>query len=318
MIDLADDAAVQLIPTYDVERLQADLARLAGFARLHEPYQEPGHVGFCLIGPGGVAAASSSHTGFEPPRPTAALEVAPYLREVLDGLPCPKSNARIMYMERHTKLELHTDLPCNFQTGILRLHVPIITNPQIVMGIADRQYYWAAGELWWGNFSLPHYVENNSPIDRAHLIVDAFITEELLALFPPEFAARRRAEGVLFYEPPVHLRPEQLAAFTCELDLPAGSLPRTYDDGRIYDHAGRAQIEVAGDVLVLTVDNRRALQLVPVSEAAASTLGEGPCWKIEIAPAAGAERHVTIVRRGASQPGRGIETRRLELVGHAR
>jgi hypothetical protein len=61
---------------------------------------------------------------------------------------------------------------------------------------------------------------------------------------------------------------------------------------------------------VLTVNGQRALQLVPVSETAASTPGEGPCWKIEIAPAAGAERRITILRRG-------IETRRLELVGRA-
>jgi len=318
MIDPVNDAAIRLTPTYDVDRLQADLARLVGFAHLNEPFQEPGHVGFSLIGPGGVASSSSSLTAFEPPRPTAALGAAPYLREVLDGLPCPKSNARIMYMERHTKLALHTDAPCNFQTGILRLHLPIITSQQVVMGIADRQYFWGEGELWWGDFSLPHYVENNSPIDRAHLIVDAFITEALLALFPVEFAARRLAEGVLFYEPPIRLRPDQLAAFTCEVDLPPGALPRTYDNGQFHEHAGRAQIEVAGDVLVLTVDGQRALQLVPVSETAASTPGEGPCWKIEIAPAAGAERRITILRRGSvAQPGRGIETRRLELVGRA-
>lgn len=312
------DAAVQLRPMYDVARLQADLARLVGFDRVDEPYREPGHIGFCLIGPGGDAGSASSITAFQPPQPTAALAAAPYLQEVLDSLPCPKNSARIMYLERHTKLAVHTDAPCNFQTGILRLHVPIITNRQVVMGIEDRQYFWGEGELWWGDFSLPHYVENNSPIDRAHLIVDAFITEELLELFPAEFAARRRDEGVLFYEPPVTLRPEQLAAFACEVELPPGALPRTYDDGRFHERAGRARIEVADDVLVLTVGGERALQLVPVSETTASTLGEGPCWKIEVAPGAGAERRVTILRRGGvSQPRRGIESRRLDLVGRA-
>ena len=214
---------------------------------------------------------------------------------------------------------MHTDPPCNFQTGILRLHLPIITNRQVVMGIADRQHFWAAGELWWADFSLPHYVENNSAIDRAHLIVDAFITEPLLERFPTAFAARRRAEGVLFHEPPIDLRPDQLAAFCCEVDLPPRALPRTYDHGRLRDHAGRARIEVAGDVLVLIVEGQPVLQLVPVSETAASTPGVGPCWNIEVTPGTGTQRRIAIIRRGAPfEPGRRIATSRLELTGHAR
>lgn len=53
-----------------------------------------------------------------------------------------------------------------------RVHLPIITNEDIVFGVGDEKINMRAGDLWEINNGTIHGVENRSDSDRVHLIVD--------------------------------------------------------------------------------------------------------------------------------------------------
>ena len=71
----------------------------------------------------------------------------------------------------HGKIDPHTDglfslLKCH------RIHIPIITNEQVVFSIGGEDRFLAEGEIWEINNATLHAVENGSELDRIHLIVD--------------------------------------------------------------------------------------------------------------------------------------------------
>ena len=69
------------------------------------------------------------------------------------------------------KIDAHTDglyslLKCH------RIHIPIITNDQVVFFIGGEERVLAEGEMWEINNATLHAVQNNSDQDRIHLIID--------------------------------------------------------------------------------------------------------------------------------------------------
>jgi len=53
-----------------------------------------------------------------------------------------------------------------------RVHLPIITNDDVIFSVGDEDINMHVGELWEINNGTPHAVENRSTEDRIHLIVD--------------------------------------------------------------------------------------------------------------------------------------------------
>jgi len=53
-----------------------------------------------------------------------------------------------------------------------RVHLPIITNDDVIFSVGDEDISMRAGELWEINNGTEHAVENRSAEDRVHLIVD--------------------------------------------------------------------------------------------------------------------------------------------------
>jgi len=69
------------------------------------------------------------------------------------------------------RIDSHTDglfslLKCH------RIHIPIITNDQVVFTIGGEEKVLRAGEMWEINNATLHAVDNNSDVDRIHLIID--------------------------------------------------------------------------------------------------------------------------------------------------
>lgn len=70
---------------------------------------------------------------------------------------------------------------------VLRIHVPIVTNPGVVFTswtLEGRQHaeHMRAGELWYLDTRKPHTAVNGGTTDRIHLVVDTYSTPELLEL----------------------------------------------------------------------------------------------------------------------------------------
>ena len=90
------------------------------------------------------------------------------MNKILDAIPAEKERVRLMKLKAGK---------------IVRLHIPIITTREVKMiswlkgGIAE--FHMAKGECWWLDVSLPHKVENDSDIDRVHLVVDIFNNDNI-------------------------------------------------------------------------------------------------------------------------------------------
>ena len=90
-----------------------------------------------------------------------------------------------MKLKAGTKISKHTDkVDKDIKSGkVVRLHIPIITNEDITMktwlteGLVD--FKMSEGECWWLDVSRPHAVENNSDIDRVHLVIDVYNNENI-------------------------------------------------------------------------------------------------------------------------------------------
>lgn len=70
--------------------------------------------------------------------------------------------------------------------GQLRLHVPITTNPEVQFFLDAHRLDLKAGECWYLDFSLPHWIENRGATDRVHLVIDCELNGWLRDLLPPD------------------------------------------------------------------------------------------------------------------------------------
>jgi len=87
------------------------------------------------------------------------------------------------------KIRKHYDGGLNF---ILchRIHVPLITNKNVIFGIGENEYFFENGQMFELNNLEYHYVSNtDSQIKRLHLIID-YCPDEYV-FFLEQYASRR-------------------------------------------------------------------------------------------------------------------------------
>jgi len=53
-----------------------------------------------------------------------------------------------------------------------RIHIPIITNDNVIVNISGKHLNFKKGNMYTGDFSFPHQVYNGSNHTRIHLIID--------------------------------------------------------------------------------------------------------------------------------------------------
>ena len=111
--------------------------------------------------------------------------------EMIFKLPCKFERIRFMKLAAGKSLRKHTD---NIDDDILRkkivrLHIPIRTNDQVVFTVYENNddemgmhLNLKTGKYYYLDVSQPHAVSNNSPFDRYHLVVDCFVNEDLTAI----------------------------------------------------------------------------------------------------------------------------------------
>jgi hypothetical protein len=272
------DVALRLALAFDPARLRRDLDALTAAQRrieLDRGYHDGSWSAINLISPGGDAElVNGIDPTSQPPRPTAALAHAPYLGDVLAAMAAPIGLARVLFLAPGARIAEHCDPPVNFQTGQLRLHVPLRTHPDVVMTIAGRRVDWREGELWWADFSQPHAVRNDSPIDRAHLVVDTAITEPVLRLFPDDFVAAQRRTGITMHESSPELDEATLRSRQCEFEFPRFTFPTPRPS------AGTGAIRLEAGKLALYLNGARAFELFALSEREFGLVGWPPGMRL--------------------------------------
>jgi hypothetical protein len=221
------DATVRLPRTYDVDLLVRDLRVLSDVPTAPQPgpYHKGEWTGIALYSMGGKDSVFPSSPGMDRYQETENLRRTPYFRKILDELECPKEVVRILFLPPGGHIKNHFDFHTSFQFGLLRLHIPVLTHPDVAFIIDGQRMNWNAGELWYGDFSRVHSVKNDSQIVRVHIVIDVQINDFVLGLFPEDFIARRRAEGISMTREPMPASEADLRRFVCDFRIPGEVMP---------------------------------------------------------------------------------------------
>lgn len=114
---------------------------------------------------------------------TVFLKNSPYFVEILKTFQCPLQTVRLLKLSSGAIIKEHKDVELNFESGEIRLHIPIITHEDVEFYLQDERIFLREGECWYLNVNLPHSVENKSDIDRIHLVIDAKVNDWVKDLF---------------------------------------------------------------------------------------------------------------------------------------
>jgi hypothetical protein len=152
---------------FDAARLQEEIAALPAEAWVRHPNNLDGNSALRLITVGGgenddVAGAMA---------PTPHLLASPYLQQVLAHFGVVWSRSRLMKLGAGATVPAHTDINYHWHHRV-RLHIPIATTPDVKFFCDDQVVHMAQGESWIFDNWRVHKVENNSAIERVHLVAD--------------------------------------------------------------------------------------------------------------------------------------------------
>ncbi len=266
----SDLVAVRLPRNYDVELLQRDLRTLQEVQRAPQPgpYHKGEWTGIALYSMGGKQSTFPSAAGTDHYQETEELQRAPYFKQVLDDLKCPKEVVRILFLPPEGHIKDHFDFHTSFQFGLLRLHIPVVTHPDVVFFIDGQRMTWKPGELWYGDFSKVHSIKNNSSIVRVHMVIDVQINDFVLSLFPEDFIARRRAEGISITTDPIPASEAELRRFACDFKIPGEFMPMFVISKPLSALAkgANASVRLIDGKLNVLIDNEPAFRLERLSE----------------------------------------------------
>lgn len=256
--------------TFDPVRLDRDLSAVIGTPRIPQPskYHDGEWTGIALHSPGGRQTADPSRPALDGYRPTELLARAPYFEEILDTLDCPKQMVRLLALGPGAIIREHFDFYVGFQAGLLRLHIPIVTHPDVVMLIAGERCEWMPGELWYGDFNQTHSVDNKSPITRFHMVVDVEINDFVLSLFPPELIQEERETGIATVRSTQQLERHALAKYECEFEVPTAVLPifRFSHDISAFVRPAAGKTRASDGGLLVLLDDEPSVRLFNLSD----------------------------------------------------
>ena len=177
------DVALQLPLKFDPARLMADLDRmLQAWWHVHRgPYHDGNWEGIALWAPNGDRAEQSSKGGAF--AATEALRLCDYVPEVMNAFPGRKNRVRFLKLRAGGHIFAHSDPLHQIDTGIVRIHIPVRTNPSVDFTVHGKRIVMQAGNSWYVDVRFRHSVYNPGTEDRVHLVIDVVPNSELSELF---------------------------------------------------------------------------------------------------------------------------------------
>ncbi|HEU4817614.1 aspartyl/asparaginyl beta-hydroxylase domain-containing protein [Janthinobacterium sp.] len=114
---------------------------------------------------------------------TPQLARCPGLREVLASFACEINSARLLALAPGALIRAHRDAGTSLADGLIRIHIPIHTSPQVLFTIDGETVHFTAGHAWYMDASCLHAVHNQGSAPRIHLVLDCVTNAWLEALF---------------------------------------------------------------------------------------------------------------------------------------
>ena len=116
-------------------------------------------------------------------RDTIFLDNSPYLQQVLQAFKCPLQAVRLLKLNAGSTIKEHRDADLNFESGEIRLHIPVSTHADVEFFLDKEKIDLKEGDCWYMNFNLPHAISNKSNINRIHLVIDAVVNDWVKEIF---------------------------------------------------------------------------------------------------------------------------------------
>ena len=120
---------------------------------------------------------------------TPALAACPYFREMIDSFQTEIRGVRLLRLTPGSMLKEHTDHESTDEDGVLRLHIPVVTNPDVVFLLNGTRVVMEAGSAWYLRLRDSHSVANRGATDRVHMLVDLVMNDRLSRMLKSTLAS---------------------------------------------------------------------------------------------------------------------------------
>lgn len=117
---------------------------------------------------------------------TEILDSCLYFKEILDGFLFEKTAVRLLQLAVGAEIKPHSDHCLGYEDGSFRLHIPIITNPDVEFILDNNRLIMNEGECWYIDANFTHSVANRGKQDRIHLVIDGIRNDWTDELFYKE------------------------------------------------------------------------------------------------------------------------------------
>lgn len=184
---------LQFPMTFDRDRLKADLDRVLRenwVAHYNSGAYSGNWTSIALLSAGGDSQhINALPTDKQPVIETEIMRDCAYFREVLDQFAFPKTTARLLCLEVGAEIKPHRDYCLGYEDGVFRMHIPIVTNPDVEFLLAGERLIMEEGTCWYINANEEHSVANRGTENRIHLVIDGernAWTDQLFFSMAPE------------------------------------------------------------------------------------------------------------------------------------
>ena len=180
---------VKLPLTFDHDKLAEEIAQFGEDEWRVHPQRFDGNSSLVLVSTNGEE--NDDFSG--PMEPAARLAKVPYIRQVMASFNTVIGRSRLMRLTPGATVAHHTDSHY-FWRNHLRLHIPILTQPEVTFFCEEEQVHMAAGDSWTFNNWVDHAVENRSDEPRIHLVIDTVGSSDLWRMIEGRDTAPRHIE----------------------------------------------------------------------------------------------------------------------------
>lgn len=179
---------------FDIKRLKDDFTKVVNFNWV-DHYNTNDYNGkwtsIALLSQNGNYNAINALPNDEPLLPTQVLESCKYFNEILNDFLFEKTAVRLMQLNAGAVIKPHTDNCLGYEDGFFRIHIPVITNPDVEFILDGERLIMGEGECWYIDANFTHSVTNNGTENRIHLVIDGIRNEWTDTLFFKEAESDR-------------------------------------------------------------------------------------------------------------------------------
>lgn len=158
---------IRLPYKFDVEKLTEEVLAFDSAEWLPHVQEYAGNSSIPLISLNGEM--NDDFNG--PMKVTEKLRRSPYIKQVLSSFGEVFGRSRLMGLDGKCSVPEHRDVNYHWYNRV-RIHIPVITNPEVLFYCSDTHVHMASGETWIFDSWKKHRVENASDQFRVHLVID--------------------------------------------------------------------------------------------------------------------------------------------------